>query len=74
MADRLIDDSPMSLWDRMEKLKLKIYSICVKKVSVVAGNKVMKLREDRQLLARFLVIQQSRPNMVDKLGVSATMR
>ena len=28
----------------------------------------MKLREDRQLLARFLVIQQSHPNMVDKLG------
>ena len=43
-------------------------STCVKKFSVVAGNKVMKLHEDRQLLDRFLVIQQSRPNMVGKLG------
>ena len=68
VADRLVDASPMSLWDRMEKLKLRTHSTCVRKVSVAAGNKVMKLREDRQLLARFLVIQQSRPNMVDKLG------
>ena len=31
------------------------------------GNKVVKLREDHQLLARFLVIQQSLPHLVDKL-------
>ena len=68
VADRLVDASPLSLWDRSEKLKLKTHITCVKKVSVVAGNKVMKLREDRQLLVRFLVIQQSRPNTVDKLG------
>ena len=30
--------------------------------------KLVKLREDRQLLARFLVIQQSRPELVDNLG------
>ena len=75
VADRLVDASSMSLWDRMEKLILKTRSTCVKKVSVVAGTKVMKLHEDRQLLARFLVIQQSRPNMVDKLGTrSGTAR
>ena len=40
MAHRLVEASPMSLWDRMERLKLKMHGTCVKKVSV--GNKVMK--------------------------------
>jgi len=31
------------------------------------GDQVIKLREERQLLARFLVIQQSRPDLVPKL-------
>lgn len=37
------------------------------KKTVRVGDKVIKLREDRQLLARFLVIQQSRPELVPKL-------
>ena len=31
---------------------------------VSVGDKVIKLREERQLLAQFLVIQQSRPELV----------
>ena len=37
------------------------------KTRVSVGDKVIKLREERQLLARFLVIQQSRPELVPKL-------
>ena len=37
------------------------------KARVTVGDKVIKLREERQLLARFLVIQQSRPELVPKL-------
>jgi len=31
------------------------------------GHKVIKLREERELLGRFLIIQQSRPELVPKL-------
>ena len=37
------------------------------KETVRVRENVIKLREDRQLLARFLVIQQSRPELVPKL-------
>ena len=65
--NRMTDGFPASLWDPVKKLKLKTYSTWMKKASIAVGNKVVKLREDRQLLARFLVIQQSRPQLVDKL-------
>jgi len=65
---RMTDGSQASLWDRVEKLNLKTYSTLLKKATIAVGNKVVKLREDRQLLARFLVIQQSRPQLVDKLA------
>ena len=37
------------------------------KTRVRVGDKVIKLREERQLLARFLVIQQTRPELVPHL-------
>ena len=37
------------------------------KTLVSVGDKVVKLREERQLLAHFLVIQQSRPELVSRL-------
>ena len=40
----------------------------MKKAPIAVGDKVVKLREDRQLLDRFLVIQQSRPQLVDQLA------
>ena len=67
VMNRMTDGFPASLWDPVKKLKLKTYSTWMKKASIAVGNKVVKLREDRQLLARFLVIQQSRPQLVDKL-------
>ena len=68
VTNRMTIGSPSSLWDRVEKLKLKTYSTWLKKATIAIWNKVVKLREDRQLLARFLVIQQSRPQLVDKLA------
>ena len=67
VTHRQIDSSPASLWDRVEKLKLKTYSTWMMKATIVVGDKVVKLREDRQLLARFLVIQQLRSQLVDTL-------
>ena len=65
VTQRMTDGCPASVWDRVEKLKLKTYSTWMKKATIAVGNKVVKLREDHQLLARCLVIQQSQ--LVDKL-------
>lgn len=54
--------------DRIHKMKLKTHNTCLKKTNIGVGSKIIKLREDRQLLVRFLVIQQSRPQIFDKLG------
>ena len=52
----------------MKKLSLKTFSNWQKKLRFTVNKKVVKLREDRQLLARFLVIQRSRPELVQKLN------
>ena len=39
----------------------------MEKSKFTVGDKVIKLREERQLFARFLIIQQSRPEIVPKL-------
>ena len=57
-----------SIWDPMKKIKLKTFSTCQKKTNCKVGNKLVKLREDRQLLARFLVVQQSRPSVIQSLS------
>ena len=45
------------------------------KTRVSVGDKVNKLREGRQPFARFLIIQQSRPELVPKLAAtSRTMK
>ena len=57
-----------SVWDPMKKMKLKTFSTSKQKVKCKVGNKLVKLREDRQLLARFLIVQQSRPGMIESLS------
>jgi len=39
----------------------------MEKTKVRLGGKVIKLREERELLGRFLIIQGSRPELVPKL-------
>ena len=68
VQERLLVISPKSIWDKMTKLKLKTFSNWMAKTRVTVGDKVIKLREERQLFARFLVIQQSRPELVPKLA------
>ena len=57
-----------SVWDPIKKIKLKTFSTCKQKTKCKVGNKLVKLREDRQLLARFLVVQQSRPSIIESLS------
>ncbi len=65
--DRLLPISIRSIWDPVRQLKMKTFSNWMDKTKVRVGDKVIKLREERELLARFLIIQASRPELVPKL-------
>ena len=64
----VVSTATMSIWEPMKKMKLKTFSTCRRKTASKVGDKLVKLREDRQLLARFLLVQQSRPNMIESLS------
>ena len=51
----------------MRQLKLKTFSNWMGKSKVLVGDKIIKLREERDLLARFLIIQGCRPELIPKL-------
>ena len=59
--------SKLSVWDKMKKMNLKAFSNWMDKKKVQVGDKVIKLREERELLGRFLIIHGSRPHFVPKL-------
>ena len=65
--DRLLPTSKLSVWDPMKKLKLKTFSNFMQKIKLHLGDKLIKLREEHELLGRFLIIQGSRPELVPKL-------
>ena len=66
VEQRLLPGATVSIWDPMKKLKLQTW---VEKTTVLTGvgKKAIKLREERELLGRFLIIQGSRPDLVPKL-------
>ena len=51
----------------MKKLKLETFSNLRDTIKVRTGDKVFKLREERELFGRFLIIQGSHPELVPKL-------
>ena len=50
-------------WDPMKKLSLKLFRNSSKLVKTKIGDKVIELHEERNLLARFLIIMRSRPEI-----------
>ena len=52
---RLMSTSSQSVWGKMKKLKLKAFSVWMEKTKVRVGDKVIKLREERELLGQFLI-------------------
>ena len=58
--ERLTVNSKISIWDPMKLRQIKTMNTWMKKIAARVGDEVVKLREERQLVARFLVIQQSR--------------
>ena len=63
---RLTQPSPVCIWQPMKKLKLKTWNQ-KNKITTGKDNKVVKLKEERELLGRFLIIQSSKPELVPKL-------
>ena len=51
----------------MKKLYLKTFSNLGDKIEFRKGDKVIKLRVERELFGRFIIIQGSRPELVPKL-------
>ena len=68
VSECLISTSKGSVWDKMNKLNLKTFSNWMKDLflKMRIGEKAIKLREESELLGRFLIIQGSHPKLVPK--------
>ena len=64
----MTDKAEVSMWDPIKKMSLILFSNWQKKAACMVKDKIIKVREDRQLIARFLAIQKSRPNLSEKLN------
>ena len=60
VENRLQTSSKLTVWDPMKLSRFKTMSTWMKKTKVRVGNKVVKLQEERQLLSRLMIIQQTR--------------
>ena len=61
ITERLLENSPKSIWDPLKRQKIKSFSTWMAKSRNTIGDKVTKEREERQLYGRMLVIQKYRP-------------
>ena len=59
-----------NLWAPMTKCNLKTWKTTGKKLKLAVEEKVVELREDRNLFARMLIVSKSRPelNLADTIG------
>ena len=67
IKERLLLNSPKSIWDHIIKPKIKSFSTWMPKTRVSIGDKVIKVREERHLMGRMLVIHEYRPDLVPPL-------
>ena len=61
---RLLPTSTISIWDTLPQLKLTRFMTWIKKKTIKVGDKVIKLREDRQLYSQIINIAQKRPEII----------
>ena len=52
-----------SLWDPLKKRKLMIFKTASKSINIKMKDKVVKLKEERNLMTRLLVISRTRPDI-----------
>ena len=56
VLERFAQTSKMKVWDSIKLAKTKTMSTWMKKIEIKIDDKVIKLREERHSLARFLII------------------
>ena len=67
VKEKLTKDSKLSIWDSLTLSKIKRFSNWMSKRSIKVGDKVLKLREDRAMMARCIVIATERPCLIPKM-------
>jgi hypothetical protein len=58
-----LTEGRLSVWDKMTKRKLGTFKSANAMLEVRAGEKLVKIKEERGLLQRFVVISRSRPEL-----------
>ena len=64
---RLLPGATQSIWDPLPQLNLKRFSTWMKAKTVKVGDTVIKLREDRKLLNKIIIIAKARPDLITKM-------
>ena len=60
VSERVIKAQP-SIWPKMTKASLKLFKDSSKCIKTKVKDKIVELREERNLLARFIIVLRSRP-------------
>ena len=60
-ATERLTEGRLCVWDKMTKKKLKTFKTSNATVEINAGGKLVKIKEERGLLQRLIVISRSRP-------------
>ena len=67
IKEELLESTSKSVWDQIPCLRIKIFTNHMLKTKLKVGETVIKLRDEQQLLGRFLLILEYRPGIVPKL-------
>ena len=62
-ATERLTEGRLCVWDKMKKKKLKTFKTSNATVEINAGGKLVKIKEERGLLQRLIVISRSRPQL-----------
>lgn len=62
VTDRLVEGN-LSLWDKLSKTILRTFKSSNATAEIRSGDKLIKVKEERGLLQRFVVIARSRPEL-----------
>ena len=56
-------NGPISLWSPMKKRNLKTFKVQVKSIKSKSGGKIIQLKEEKNLVSRFLITARKRPEL-----------
>ena len=68
-VEECINTNEVSIWARMKKVELKTWKRVRKSVKHKLADQVVKLKDDRSLFARMLIVARSRPEINLKVSI-----